>query len=35
MLDKTPGANVRHAYLGAVLAMAASLPNLTIEELKG
>ena len=35
MFDKTPGANVRHAYLGAVLAMAASLPNLTIEELKG
>jgi hypothetical protein len=26
LLDKTKGSNIRHAYLGSVLAMAASLP---------
>lgn len=33
LLGKTKGANIKHAYIGAVLGMIASLPDLTQEEL--
>lgn len=34
LFTKTKGAGLRHCYLGSLLAMAASIPELTVENLK-
>lgn len=32
--EATPGANITHAFIGSILAMIASVPDLTVAELK-
>ena len=34
LLDKTPGSDIKVAYMGAILAMIASSPNMTKEDLQ-